>query len=404
MLHLTETPLSMPRPMRLLLYGFVAVLVLIAVLTASLTVWRTLPVTLPLPSGPCAVGRMEFDWVDESRSELFLPSVQQNRELAVFVWYPAERSGTKRAAYLPSNWARRIRGTLLTARYQAVRTHAWEDVPVARWPQKAMPIIVLSSAYAALPTDYTVIAEDLASHGYVVAAPAHTYGALDVVFPDGRLAKSTSAGSFPRHGTDKEERNAGDRIVRVWTEDIGTVLKKLVLLNADCRSVFFQKLDFGRVGVVGHSFGGAASAQFCSTDDRCSAGVNMDGTLFGDAPSKGIRQPFLFLMRDARPPPSWALMLGSTTKQEWEEAWQEDYLTYRAACGTSGSCRIESVGGMRHLNFSDKAVLLNPLLRSLLRLQGAIAGERGLTLTRQRLVEFLGKRLQGQRLFCLCGQ
>ena len=39
-------------------------------------------------------------------------------------------------------------------------------------------------------TDYTFIAEDLASRGYVVAAVDHPCEATAVEFPDGRVVKS----------------------------------------------------------------------------------------------------------------------------------------------------------------------------------------------------------------------
>ena len=61
---------------------------------------------------------------------------------------------------------------------------------------------------------------------------------------------------------------------------------------------FTGRIELGAVGVVGHSFGGAAAAQFCHDDGRCRAGIDLDGRLFGSVVREGIGQPFLFLLSD----------------------------------------------------------------------------------------------------------
>jgi len=53
-----------------------------------------------------------------------------------------------------------------------------------------------------------------------------------------------------------------------------------------------------RVGVFGHSFGGAQAAQFCSQDSRCKAGIDIDGRPLGSVVQSGLGQPFMFLLSD----------------------------------------------------------------------------------------------------------
>jgi predicted dienelactone hydrolase len=53
-----------------------------------------------------------------------------------------------------------------------------------------------------------------------------------------------------------------------------------------------------RIGVFGHSFGGATAAQFCHDDSRCKAGIDVDGQPFGNVVQDGLHQPFMFLMGD----------------------------------------------------------------------------------------------------------
>ena len=63
-------------------------------------------VSLPEPTGPYAVGRASYDWVDSSREETFTKKEGDKRELMAFVWYPAEKPApdTEPAAYLPGKW------------------------------------------------------------------------------------------------------------------------------------------------------------------------------------------------------------------------------------------------------------------------------------------------------------
>jgi len=53
-----------------------------------------------------------------------------------------------------------------------------------------------------------------------------------------------------------------------------------------------------RVGVFGHSLGGAVAAQFCHEDSRCKAGIDIDGAPHGSVVQAGLAQPFMFLLSD----------------------------------------------------------------------------------------------------------
>jgi predicted dienelactone hydrolase len=84
-----------------------------------------------------------------------------------------------------------------------------------------------------------------------------------------------------------------------WTADIAFVLDRLQRLDAaDPSGNFKGRLDMTRIGVFGHSFGGATAAQFCHDDSRCKAAINIDGQPFGSVIQAGLHQPFMFLMSD----------------------------------------------------------------------------------------------------------
>src|SRR5262245_37767317 len=71
---------------------------------------------LPAPTGPYAVGRTLFNWVDESRVDLLRP--KGYREIPAWVWYPAApASDAQKAEWLPGTW-----GAIFAARMAPQRT------------------------------------------------------------------------------------------------------------------------------------------------------------------------------------------------------------------------------------------------------------------------------------------
>jgi len=124
------------------------------------------------------------------------------------------------------------------------------------------------------------------------------YRAFVVAFPDGRVIRR-----LPENNPElcigkvrEEQARCVDRILTAWTSDISYVLDRLGQLNtSDPSGKFTGRLDMARVGVLGHSFGGAQAAQFCSQDSSCKAGIDVDGSLRGSVIQTGIHTPFMFL-------------------------------------------------------------------------------------------------------------
>ncbi|MCW6003993.1 hypothetical protein K1W54_05260 [Micromonospora sp. CPCC 205371] len=109
---------------------------------------------------------------------------------------------------------------------------------------------------------------------------SHTYDAAEVEFPGGRV-------ELGRHDLDTFPHRA----MRIRRDDIRFVLDALAQLNegatADARRHTLPQglrgsLDLSRVGMVGHSLGGATAAQAMAHDPRIRAGVNLDGSFIPD--------------------------------------------------------------------------------------------------------------------------
>src|SRR5260370_17862372 len=117
----------------------------------------------------------------------------------------------------------------------------------------------------------STLAEDLASHGYVVVGLDAPYRSFTVVFPDGRVMRGIPENNpeLCLESTGQERDRCANRLLTVWTADMSFVLDRLEQMNAsDASGKFTVRLDMTRIGAFGHSFGGAAAARFCHSDSR----------------------------------------------------------------------------------------------------------------------------------------
>ena len=87
--------------------------------------------------------------------------------------------------------------------------------------ERGHPLVVLSPGFTKNRATLTALAEDLASHGYVVAGIDHTYESGATTFPDGRVT-TCLARTAPPHGPDRWEQ-----IVTGRAADVSFVLDEL---------------------------------------------------------------------------------------------------------------------------------------------------------------------------------
>jgi predicted dienelactone hydrolase len=175
----------------------------LAVLLAAVWVDHGRSTPLPAPSGPYKVGRTTYIWRDETRVNPYAPVAGSRQDLAVWIWYPAApTSSTQKSEYLPGYWIRALEqhegfilARLLSRDLTRVGTHSWTDAEVSS-EQAMYPVIILRAGGGALSSDYTTLAEDLASHGYIVVSLDAPYRTVITAFPDGRVATRASGGGF----------------------------------------------------------------------------------------------------------------------------------------------------------------------------------------------------------------
>ena len=139
-------------------------------------------VALPRPEGPFGVGTTVRQWVDSTRLETFTSDPHDLRRLDVYVWYPAAlRSGRSPTPYVPNiDETERVMGADYAAQVRNVQTNATIEPALSRRPAR-FPVVVFSHGVGSLPMHYTVLAEELASQGYLVASINHSFGSAATV-------------------------------------------------------------------------------------------------------------------------------------------------------------------------------------------------------------------------------
>ncbi|MBN2386193.1 MAG: hypothetical protein JXB85_04180 [Anaerolineales bacterium] len=284
-----------------------ALALLVLVTATALATLLPVPTTGPA-TGPFHVGTQTLVLVDESRRELYSGNPEEPRRIMVQIWYPADpASGDERAPWIASAeiYAPTFADYLDLPSFfldhiALIKTPAYQDARLVV-PEGGASVILFSHGWNGFAAQSSSQSIALASHGYVVVAVQHTYGAMVTVFPDGAVAYNNPDG-LPFDVPEAEYLAAARRLVDQWRGDIAFTLDTLSAANQDPASHFYQALDLTRIGVYGHSTGGGAALQFCATDSRCQAVLGLDPYVIPvgqEVLEEGMRQPAFFIFSPA---------------------------------------------------------------------------------------------------------
>jgi len=274
---------------------------------------------LPVPTGPYKVGTTRFIFTDYSRPETFTDEKGDYREISTQVWYPADNL----AGRSPVNYNDSLEyGNLMAKTFIPIGmghvayfgTNSYVNIPCSD-KEESFPVILFSHGYVGNVFQNTIQMEELASFGYIVFSVGHAYEASAVFSYDNKLVPSNRSyvdDFFLEVHQDLSLLNENkiseyiDTVlakqklsyesVNIWAEDLIFLTDQIEVLNYQKdNEILSGKLDMNRLGVFGHSFGGATASQVCLLDKRFKAGINMDGVPFGDAGKSIFSQPFLVM-------------------------------------------------------------------------------------------------------------
>lgn len=332
-------------------------------------------------SGTFEVGTIEMKLTDVSTPDPFAPGT--SRTILVQAFYPT--NDTENYPFAP------YMGSATSAFYEnyfhlqsgalsVLQTNSHVGAPISCDSEPG--VILFSPSLGASRHVYTALAEDLASHGFIVISIDHPYDADLVEFPDGTVILS----AIPENTTDADI----ERFMDLRLEDTIFTLDSLRTIVYSITGSEYN-MDLGNIGIFGHSFGGAIAAEIMLVDDRVAAGLNMDGMLRGSVVTAGLDKPFLLMGAGAH---------YRSTYATWQSFWDNQ-------CGWKRELHLANA---EHEVFSDLPVVMellglrdSPLGKALEEMVGTIDGLRANEVQRAYITAFFEFALRGKDMALLNG-
>lgn len=253
------------------------------------------------------------------------------------------------------------------------------------------PLVVFShGAFGYYQSNYSTYSE-LASHGYVVAALDHSYHAFFTEDTDGNIVIVdnkfiTDAMEFSNGNKSEEEAFIiSQEWMKLRTEDESFVLDTIKSAkdsgklsdswyteNDDEIFSVISKTDTDKIGLIGHSMGGATAVALGRERSDIDAVIDLDGTMLGeiisvkDGKYEYIRESYPVPLLDFRKESDYNKMEQLKNERDFADsyvfgfAYANDYVVKNAE--NSRTVIFQNVG---HMDFTDLP-LFSPFLSSML--------------------------------------
>lgn len=336
--------------------------------------WYLSPIMKPFPplTGTYAVGIQTVEITDETRNDPFSEDRGNKRKLVLHIWYPAARtSQEQKARYLGTKMAHFQRAFAalyhlprwsVKLMFRSVKTNAYLNAPLSN-EKSSYPVILFSHGLLGLPSDmYTSLLENLASHGFIVFGIDHPSLNWLTLYNNGVIVTSQELSQRFEKMTPQEQHDFQSRAIAIYKADMQSVVNYLTKLNTDEKSIFHQHLDLNRQVVMGHSAGGTAAIEYCRTDSRCKAAIDLDGWYDHIIGLDPIKKPLLLLLasksREVLEPSPEYLKRKQLTREQYFERERKIDEHIKAVCNDP-DCTMAMIEG-EHGNFGDELFLKWP--------------------------------------------
>lgn len=278
-----------------------------------------------LSTGPYAIETKSVTFVDESRIEPF-SQTGEKRKLTVQFWYPAVEQDSK-----------------------------------------AFPLTIFSHGSFGYRGSNLSTFEELASNGYVVCSIDHSYHAFFAQHNDGSttLVNQNFLNDAIKVTNDDYEKEVTYNKAHEWlalrSSDMNFVLDKILNNEKDEISQSIYKLiNPEKIGLFGHSLGGATAAQLGRERSDVDAVIVIDGTMLGE--EIAFENGQAILSTDVYPIP----LLNLYNDSHYEDA-QPLGVAYNNLSASAHAIEAYDivVRGSGHLNFTDLPLFSPALARML---------------------------------------
>lgn len=283
---------------------------------------------LPEPTGPYQVGFAKYDLIDSYRKELDYPS---GRLVPIQVYFPMQEG----------------RHSLYPKLFESRTPPKWEplDVLVYSWQADISllndlnkhPVILLNHGDTVAMTDYAFIAEDLASHGYVVISIQH------------QLATDAEEPPFWK-----------GRSISKYSRVVDNLLHVFQWLQDNQGPIFHNHIEIKKMGFIGHSMGGNALLLLASRVDNRLKSKNFQ-TLLPHSDPTDVKEAIIVMDTGGVPYPNrndfplFFLLSEEREPDQKENGSLEEMLEVGR--------QVKYYKGSKHISFMDHGYInpLNPL-------------------------------------------
>jgi dienelactone hydrolase len=278
----------------------------------------------PKVTGEYEVATATYTYMDKKRVEEFSDK-GENRFVNVGFWYPEDADGT-------------------------------------------YPLLVFSHGASGIKASNTSTYKELASHGYVVASIDHPYHSFYTASEDGTKVFINSDYNLEVSNANKDgiyTKAETYELIQKWmklrTDDMNFVIDTILEKSKSDNNPVYQKIDSEKIGVFGHSMGGAASVWLGRDRDDIQAIVNIDAPFFSDLVYKKDRDDYVALNEAFTTP-----LLNIYSDDVWEQLDSNStYVANKLDNENFKDAYTVHFKGAKHLSFTDLP-LVSPILANLL--------------------------------------
>ncbi len=280
----------------------------------------------PVVTGPYLVKQAKYTWVNENQVEPY-KTTGEKRALTVNFWYPQQ-------------------------------------------VKEKCPLVVFSHGAFGIAEGNGSTFKELASNGYVVASISHPYHAMFTKEASGKIilgSKEFVDEVYSIQG--KEDTKEKYAIKKKWLDlrmsDEQFVIDKIKQEVERAEETPFRGINLEKIGLFGHSLGGASSAQLGRERTDIDAVIVIDGTQFGEEVE--FKEGRAVLNEEPYPVPILNIYAEDHYKQAIEAEKLVEPLEYDNFYMTKYAvCAYETVFKKAgHLNFTDLPLFCPTLAKKL---------------------------------------
>lgn len=226
-------------------------------------------IQFPKPTGSFSVGYKFMEFTDKNREDPY--NHGHHRKIKVTVYYPSndapklEPYGDEEVDFWETELKEPLESKEITPKefesiiqeLKALKVFKSKDAIPATGP---FPVILFEHGFGVTAGSYQRMLLELVSHGYVVIAPGHPNIATTVIFEDGTKA-------FLKAGRDA---------LMFETAFLDT---QFILRQIDAIASTMPSMNLTKIGMIGHSLGGATTVKTTRLNPHILAGISLDAPI-----------------------------------------------------------------------------------------------------------------------------